>query len=269
MRPRLERPLWPHGSAYIRLVGSRQRRKSGFLINFWDRGLPWYAEHFRGAPQHALAGEATPSYLYSDLALERIAVTLPNVRLLVILRQPAERTWSHYWFIRMWGAEGRSFRRAINAELRNPKALPPAHKDFGFGYLGGSRYSARLEVLFSKFAREQVAILFFEDLRANPAGIFEEACRHCGLASQPVPAADRENPTVATKLSRLQWLLYRLHYWRWPTKIGVRLARWNMANSGYPSLADEDRAWLNSIYAEDLKRLEQVLQRPLPADWWD
>src|SRR5947208_14127778 len=61
----------------------------------WERGVPWYADQFAGAPEGALVGEATPAYMVTTAFLDRMASVVPNARLLVVLREPVARAWSH------------------------------------------------------------------------------------------------------------------------------------------------------------------------------
>lgn len=58
-----------------------------------DRGLDWYRERFQAAAPGQLLGEATPGYLASEDALSRMVETLPDVRVLMVLRDPVSRAY--------------------------------------------------------------------------------------------------------------------------------------------------------------------------------
>ena len=64
-------------------------------VHFFDRnfhrGVAWYASQFAGDPTLRLAGEATPSYMYDELAVERMSHTVPHAKLIAVLRDPTER----------------------------------------------------------------------------------------------------------------------------------------------------------------------------------
>src|SRR5919106_2306555 len=69
-------------------------------IHFFDlkyeRGLDWYGTHFSGANGAPAVGEATPSYVYLRDAVDRMAATVPDARIVVTLRNPVDRAYSHF-----------------------------------------------------------------------------------------------------------------------------------------------------------------------------
>lgn len=74
----------------------------------WALGLPWYRAHFPlkiSMGDGKKAFEASPSYLFHPWAPERIHATLPNVKLIALLRNPAKRAVSHYLHERRKGRE--------------------------------------------------------------------------------------------------------------------------------------------------------------------
>lgn len=160
-----------------------------FDLEFW-RGEQWYRSHFptRRRVQrwtdrlgHAPAvGEASPYYLFHPAAPARVAATVPQVRLVVLLRNPVARAYSNYWERRGSGAEDlSSFEAALAAEpsrlatvtdeqLANP-AFRSRHHDH-HGYLARGHYLEQLERWWSYFDREQLLVLRSEDLYADPRG---------------------------------------------------------------------------------------------------
>ena len=62
-----------------------------------DKTVQWYAKHYAGAQRGQLRGDITPYYAYHPYAAERIAALLPAVRLVYLVRDPVERTISHYF----------------------------------------------------------------------------------------------------------------------------------------------------------------------------
>tara|TARA_R110000782_G_scaffold45706_16_gene101412 strand:+ start:9023 stop:9910 length:888 start_codon:yes stop_codon:yes gene_type:complete len=155
-----------------------------------------YAANFRDASRDALLGEFTPSYLTRAGVAGRIADTLPNARLLVILRNPLDRAWSHYWFRVRRGTERLSFRRAVALEDRRRVPEPWRH-----AYIGWSRYAEHLRTYHDLFGPDRVHTLFWEDLAADPSptmaavarfldidpSVFAEGCDVPGSNSMTVP----------------------------------------------------------------------------------
>ena len=97
-----------------------------FLVDhLYDKGLTFYAETwFAGAGDAPLAGEKSTDYLESPAAAERIARDLPEVRLIFILREPADRAYSNYLWTRMNGLETEDLVTALRLEEEREKHLP-------------------------------------------------------------------------------------------------------------------------------------------------
>ena len=94
---------------------SRPKEVHYFDVNF-DLGPEWYLAHFEGSEHATAVGEATPDYLYDLEAPGRIAAVVPGVRILLLLRDPAERAYSHYWHNVAVGKESLGFEEALAAE---------------------------------------------------------------------------------------------------------------------------------------------------------
>lgn len=250
------------------------RKELEFFDSHWERGLDWYAEQFAGRRPGQVSGEATPTYWYEDLALDRIRDVMPDARLLVLLREPVGRLWSQAWFMQMLGVESRSPIRRIDRLLQRPD------RDPGPGLVGltpATRYAPRIAALFDRFPREQVAIEFFDDLVRNPAGLWQRVCRHIGV--DPAAAGPRDagsvNPTRVPRAAWLQRLLFRIgRSQRWQRAAGERgtdalrsLMQWNAARR-MPPLPTDLRARLNQVFRPDLEEVQKLLGRPVPDSWW-
>jgi hypothetical protein len=237
-----------------------------FFDDHWSRGLGWYEDQFAIAPEGALCGEATPSYLYSDPALTRIRATVPEVRLMAIIREPAQRAWSQYMYVRQLGEERRDFGPAVDAELSDPDHLPWPHRVPG--YVGGGLYAERIRTVQSLYGRDALLVLFHDELVADPLGTYASACAHIGLDPSFVPELRRENPTYDVRSIRVQRALWKL--WRQPPtrELARRLARLNRKPGAYSPIPLDMSRRLRSFYRHDAVALEETLGRKLPAPWY-
>ena len=142
-------------------IASATRKEVHFFDMHFDEGLDWYMNHWPGADDHAHLGEATPSYLYQPEAVERIAATLPSALLLVMLRNPMDRAYSHYWHNYSRGRETLSFAEAVAAE---PDRIARGGEDrHVFSYVDRGRYGPQLDHLFRHVDEERVLVQTFED----------------------------------------------------------------------------------------------------------
>jgi len=94
-----------------------------------------YLALFARAGRAAYRGEASVSYLWDAEAARAIKAWAPDSRILISLRDPVERAWSHYWTHVRIGTEHRTFREAVDAELAGEPELasvPPPYVSRGY-----------------------------------------------------------------------------------------------------------------------------------------
>ena len=161
----------------------------------FDRGERWYRSVFpqrrtlarpsgpSGRPR-AITGEASPYYLFHPLAAQRAAQVSPQSRLIVLLRDPVARAWSHYRHEVAAGRESLSFEAAIAAEPERLRGADEAVRSNGSeelrrrhrncSYVSRGRYAEQLAPWLRVFPREQLLILRAEDLFADPAATWSQ-----------------------------------------------------------------------------------------------
>jgi hypothetical protein len=164
----------------------------------WRR--PDYEALFAKAPAEALCGESTVFYLYDTAAQRRIRETLPNARLIAVLRDPVERAHSNWVHLRGAGLEPEAdFRCALGREVGRT-AAGWAHF---WHYAAQGRYGEQLDHLYGLFPREQVLLLRYRELRDDPAATLERVCRFLGIAEGEVTSVPRHNvrPDVGGRTS--------------------------------------------------------------------
>jgi hypothetical protein len=91
-----------------------------FFNRHFDKGIEWYRRCFPRPRwkdgRRSITGEATPYYLFHPHAAKRMAEVVPRARMIVLLRNPVDRAYSHYHHRTRLGRETRSFEEAIEAE---------------------------------------------------------------------------------------------------------------------------------------------------------
>jgi Sulfotransferase domain len=164
------------------------RKEINYFSYFHYRGEDWYRQHFPPerrrasfAAEHGrpfLTGEASPSYLLHYWAPQRMARLLPDVKLIVQLRNPVDRAYSQFQMRRRDGEEPlESFAEAVEIEdqrLEHERARMLADPRYSsqavacWSYLMRSRYAEQLERWFAHFPRRQFHFLTLEELAADP-----------------------------------------------------------------------------------------------------
>jgi len=120
----------------------------------WGRGLDWYRRQFDGAgPDVTAIGEASTAYTkYPEFTgvPERIAATLPEARLIYVMRDPIERIRSHHQHRTLIGAERAPLEVAVAQDER---------------YVNCSRYAMQIERYLDRFPLDRILLVTSEDLR--------------------------------------------------------------------------------------------------------
>lgn len=176
-------------------------KEPDFFDKHHHRGVLWYRSHFplrRPAAEGGahVAIEASTGTICHPLAPERVQRLLPDVRLVALLRDPADRAWSHYHHTVRLGREGEDFERAIRLEearlrdFRRRFARDPSHYDKAFNhytYLSRGHYARQLRPWLERFGRERLLVLTTEGLRRDPRGTVRRVLRFLGLEPEALP----------------------------------------------------------------------------------
>jgi hypothetical protein len=152
----------------------------------WDRGIEWYRAHFRDAKSGELTGEATPIYVVYREAMERMAATIPHARFLIVLRNPVDRAYSHYWYNRMLDFERLPFDEALATEASRPSRVTDKRT---FDYVARGRYLAQLRRVTELFPRESLHVVILEELNRDPISSYRAVFEFLHVDDSFVPPA--------------------------------------------------------------------------------
>lgn len=227
-------------------------KETHFFDERFTNGVDWYRSFFplgttrerrRKRGQDLQAGEATPYYMFHPAVPARVAATLPQVRLIVLLRDPVERAYSHYQMMSRTGRERLGFEEALAAEPQRLEGIEEAlmaeeglllpsgsrahHHHRHRAYFARGLYADQLERWLEHFAREQMLVLKAEDLLGRPTDTYAETLDFLGLREWALDEFPEHN------------------------------------KKPYSGLDPDIRAKLEERYAEPNARLEKLLGREL------
>jgi hypothetical protein len=198
---------------------------------FDDEGVDWrapdYAQllhHFAAALPEQMCGEATPIYTYWPPALERIARHNPGIRIIVLLRDPVERAYSHWVMERSRGNEDLPFAQAIRSG--RSRVLPMSEAMRVYSYVERGFYADQIRRLLHLFEANQVLFVATTQLRGNHAGTLAKVCRFLGIAPFTTPPSQE---------------IIR------PVEMHPQVP-----------MTDEDRAFLKTVYGEDIRSVARL-----------
>ncbi len=233
--------------------------------------LPEYLALFEGASGRPARGEASPLYLVSERAPERIRHYVPDARLVAILRHPADRAYSNYLHDVREGRESAPFAQVVEDELAGRRASAPwFHR-----YVENGFYHRLLARYFGLFPREQIRVYLYDDLERDPRALFRDFFAFIGVAPDFAPDLSIRPNTGGIPRSR--WLYAKLVA---PNRLktavktllrpflgpAARKRLWyalRERNLVRPPLDPALRARLVEIYRDDILALEKLLGRDL------
>ena len=175
------------------------RKELHFFSLHYSKGETWYRQQFAEAATEQRCGEITPYYLFHPMAPQRIEALLPEVKLIVLLRDPVERALSQVAHSRRLGLEPLALEQALAAEperlqgaeqvLSAPDGRHRSHQEHS--YLARSRYEIQLERYQQHFSANQFFIRRSEDLFERPELFWMELLNFLGLEPVPLPLEGR------------------------------------------------------------------------------
>ncbi len=148
------------------------KKEVDFFSNHYDFGFQWYEGHFAGSGSR-LAGEISPSYLHTPGTAERVAHYNPDMRVILIVREPVARAFSnHKHEVRIGHFQGADL--SFEAGLRNNPS-----------YIEQGLYARHLRRWLEVFPREHILVLRFDDVFARPRDVAVQVCNFLAIVELP------------------------------------------------------------------------------------
>ncbi len=169
--------------------------------DLYARGEEWYHSHFRGKKNERAIGEITPDYLSSLTAPQRIFSYNDEMKLIVLLRDPAERAFSQYLMKTRNGRENRSFADCVDRDLENlNKGLNGTNTN---SYLGRGLYSRQIARYLEYFSPGNFHVVMFEDFARDQEGEIKKILAFLGV---------NEDETLDYRIKSNQFFVPRFKY---------------------------------------------------------
>lgn len=173
-----------------------------FFFNdyLWENGLEWYKAQFADHGGSKVVAEATPLYFCCPECLERIRCTLPDVKILLSLRNPVDRALSHYWMNVRKSKEKLCLKEAFESDVAGKRAWKM--EKGALNYFSMGRYDVHLAKIYDLFGVDRTHVVIFEDLITDST-VLEGIAAFLDL-SEPFGGAIGE-------VNRSRWLKSRGH----------------------------------------------------------
>ena len=186
--------LWQYLRAHpdIHMPAAVHGKEPSFFCDLtppWARGyrtLDTYLSLFAGAGRRRLVGDASTNYLVAPESAGRIRQQFPDAKILIVLRNPADRAYSLYRFLCFWGLETATpFEKALALEdLRYGNPRFQREREllyYAFLYYHSGLYFEQIQRYLDAFPREQVHILLYDDLKHAALQTVQDVYRFLGV----------------------------------------------------------------------------------------
>lgn len=270
--PEIQMPDWkePHYFAWL----WEQNREHGYAT---PEAEARYRALFADAGDDRIAGEASTTYLMDPLAPWKIRETIPDVKIVASLRDPVERAHSHYWNNRrrIGDEDLPTFGEAVEAEIRERAGTGTASR----WYVLEGLYAAQVRRYLDLFDEDQVEILLFDQITGRPDETLQRLAKFLEVDAEAMARIDTTrsaSPYIEPRNALFERIraserLKRIARTILPEPVRAFIGdRVLVHRPDKPPMDPEVRAFLETLYAPDVRRLETVLDRQLPelrASW--
>lgn len=156
----------------------------------WNRGkgLNWYLNNFPKKTEKVdkLTFEGTPAYIYLEKSPKLISKLFPDIKFILILRDPVERAYSHWQFYheskfvreqQLNLRDKRSFEDAINDELKKERIRWHSR------YLDRGKYAQQIRNWYRYFEKDQILILESKNFKEQPKETLQQVTQFLGISN--------------------------------------------------------------------------------------
>lgn len=257
----LHEALIRHPQVYL-----SQAKDLYYFDRYYTRGVAWYERQFEAAtPAHKVVGEVCQDYLAFEQAPARIHATMPGCKLMLTVRDPVDRAFSSYLYMRKHGIGPGTFAEALRSR---PELL-----DHG-------RYGEQLQRYRELFPPEQIHVAVFDDLGRDPQGFLDGVTDFLDISRMPLgdelagvrlPASKARFTPVARGVRAVADLVRYLDGANAVARVKrsqlVQKVLYRPLGDDKPSVPADDAAYIRNQLAEDLRTLEGTLGLDLRSRW--
>jgi hypothetical protein len=237
-------------------------KETDFFLRNYSKGMKWYLSFFRSHPPGMTRGEVDPNYFGEDLARERIAKDIPGAKIIVTLRDPADRAYSSYRVMRRdaWTRVGIEETVTTNRIIRE-----------------SSRYAHHLANWERSFGKDRVLVCFYDDLERSPQMFIDRITDFIGaqrikvegspLASERVNTVTQapRSPRLAAKARNLRGSL-KMRGMHWAVDLLGAAGVWKFCfgrGEEFAALDPAIDARLREHFRPEVEALERLIGRDL------
>lgn len=234
------------------------------------RDIEQYKKLFSKVQDQKAVGELSTSYLFSEVAAKEIKALIPDCKIIICLRNPFDRAYSHYR-MNLWTGNSNEFdfyKALVEDYDHKPKVWGNAHlyTEIGLYYQQVKRY-------LDLFGKDNVKIIFTEDMKKNAAQVVKELYEFIGVDSSFVPdTSTRYNEVFTPKYKNITWFLNKSGIRPLMKRLSPQVLKNIFVKVFYKGKGDKGEIPANAKqfmlekFSEDISKLSVLLNKDL-SNW--
>ena len=205
-------------------------------------------------------GEGSVSYLFYDNVAEDIKKYNPNAKIIIMLRNPIERAFSHYLMDYRLGLISDSFENVI-AKKSNHKNAHLFHQQ----YIEVSKYAKQIQRYLDFFEKKNILFIDYEDFKKNGSRTVGQVYDFLNISTEFTADANTKYNTFIMPKNKVIRFIYSFVFLRktltflFPIYLAKNIRAFLFKADKKPELLKETRSQLRIIFNDDIKKLEEVL----------
>lgn len=225
-----------------------------------------YIELFKNVKNEIAIGEASAGYLANSETPKRIKEKSPSAKIIITLRDPVGRTFSHYLNWKRTGKIKISFEKVVEKFLDKNKNDEQLEK-----MIHVSMYYEQVKRYLEIFGKENVKILIFEETVKDIKNTIKKIFEFLGVRAEPPENIEEQYSVYSEPLGSIgtsiaqNKIISKIAKKILPSTKQEQLLRTLLNKKGEkPELLDTTKKKLQSVFHDDVKKLEKLLGRSLP-----
>lgn len=253
---------------YSRGINIQEYVAGNMSKKYWE----WYVDEFgtylklfKNATNQKALGEISNGYLFSKVSAKEIKEKYPQAKIVMILRNPISRAYSHYLANVRDGRTTLPFREEIENDLNKQiKGWCISHN-----YIEMGMYYSQVKRFLDAFPTNQVLIFLNDELKSNANNVGRKLFDFIGVdINAPINYSNKQNEAKMPKWTGLikfitQTGLKRKLFRALPNSIQAKIKPFFFKEGSIPKMSEEDKKWLISIFKEDIEKTQALINRDL------
>jgi hypothetical protein len=253
-----------------RNVNLEEYLKTDFSRKIWE----WYTEDFNQYLQlfkkvnnEIAIGEISNGYLFSSVAAKEIKAQYPDAKIIMILRNPIERAYSHYLANVRDGRTTLNFKEELIADSKKERkgwCISHCYIEMGLYYDQVKRFT-------EEFEKDQIRIYLNDDLKKNAEALAKDLFTFLGVNTKvDIDYHKKQNEARLPKSAGFmkfitQTGLKRSIFRSMPKSIQEKIKPLFFKDGKIPKMSMEDRKWLSEQFSEDIHKTQKLIGRDLSS----